>query len=360
MPHFILKSSMKMIMTSLFWGVLAAFIAVGAWYLLVARPFSSDFSLAGPSPTPTVAPLLKYSIDSLSARKPAGKNLRVDALEDEGEVVAVAEQEFIVRTFSFETDGRRVSGRLTAPSEPGAYPVIISIRGYVDREIYYPGLGTDRSANYLAQNGYITLAPDFLGYGTSDDSPIDGLEDRFATYTTVLDLIDLAPEIEASLDEVGVEGIIPDVDNIGIWAHSNGGQIALTALAATGGSYPTVLWAPVSKPFPYNILYYSDEAPDDGKALRKLVADFEDVYEADEYSFTNYLDQVNAPIQIHQGTADEAIPVPWSSLLVELLQETDVEVDYLTYPGENHNFNLGSWENVITATERFYSEHLVE
>ena len=36
-----------------------------------------------------------------------------------------------------------------------------------------------------------------------------------------------------------------------------------------------ILWAPVSKPFPYNILYYTDEAEDRGKWLRGEIAKFE-------------------------------------------------------------------------------------
>ena len=42
---------------------------------------------------------------------------------------------------------------------------------------------------YLSENGYITLAPDFLGYGGSDIESSNIFEARFQTYTTVLTLL---------------------------------------------------------------------------------------------------------------------------------------------------------------------------
>ena len=44
-------------------------------------------------------------------------------------------------------------------------PVIIQFRGYVERSIYQPGAGTKKTAEVFAKNGFISLAPDFLGYG---------------------------------------------------------------------------------------------------------------------------------------------------------------------------------------------------
>ena len=84
----------------------------------------------------------------------------------------------------------------------------------------------------------------------------DVFEERFQTYTTAMNLL-------AGIEKWERAG------KIGIWGHSNGGQIALTVLEISQKEYPTVLWAPVSKPFPYSILYYTDEAEDRGKALRK-------------------------------------------------------------------------------------------
>src|SRR5690606_5347887 len=91
-------------------------------------------------------------------------------------------------------------------------------------------------------------------------------------------------------------------DDVFIWAHSNGGQIALTTLEATGKMIPTSLWAPVTKPFPYSVLYYTDESADRGKFIRTELAKFEAIYNADQFAITDYVDRIKAPIQLHQGT----------------------------------------------------------
>ena len=50
-------------------------------------------------------------------------------------------------------------------------------------------MGTKRVGEYFAENGYITLAPDFLGYGGSDSESENIFESRFQTYTTTLTLL---------------------------------------------------------------------------------------------------------------------------------------------------------------------------
>ena len=50
-------------------------------------------------------------------------------------------------------------------------------------------MGTKKIGEYFANNGYITLAPDFLGYGGSDSESENIFESRFQTYTTVVSLI---------------------------------------------------------------------------------------------------------------------------------------------------------------------------
>lgn len=226
------------------------------------------------------------------------------------------------------------------------FPVIVQLRGYVDRSIFESGIGTQRSAEVFASNGFISLAPDFLGYGESSMPSNDIFEERFQTYTVALTLL-------ASV------GTLPQADaaRVGIWGHSNGGQIALTAAEATGEPYPISLWAPVTKPFPYSILYYTDEADDRGKFLRKKLAGFEDVYDADLYALTGYLDRIRGPLQIHQGGQDDAVPQRWSDEFAELLKEADVDVTYYTYPAADHNLTPG-WDTVVSRDIEFFRKNL--
>ena len=267
-------------------------------------------------------PLDKYTIENLGKREYKSQIFIDDEISPG------------VFKFHFDSDGKKVTGLAHMPKNCPC-PVIAQFRGYVERNIYQPGVGTGRTAEVFAKNGFISLALDFLGYGGSDNPSADVFEERFQTYTTALNLL---AGIE-SWDRAG---------KIGIWGHSNGGQIALTVLEISQKEYPTVLWAPVSKPFPYSILYYTDEAEDRGKALRKKLAKFEQDYDVDLYSLTNYLDRISAPLQLHQGTADDAVPQKWSDEFVKELKVKNLKlkISYYLYPGADHNL-VGAWDRVV-------------
>ena len=292
--------------------------------------------------------LLLYSYTALQKEAFSGSEIIIDK-------VIKDQEKFASNLFYFNVRGKKVSGLMNLPKKPGDYPVIIMIRGYADKDIYEPGVGTSHGGELMAENGFITLAPDFLGYGYSDKESPDVMEDRFLTYVTVLELISSTKNLNTALENIGLAARF-DKTNLGIWGHSNGGQIALSVLEISGKEYPTALWAPVSKPFPYSILYYTDDIPDHGKALRKVVADFEKDYDAEKYSLTNYLDWIRAPLQIHQGGEDEEVLQKWSDTLVETLKEKEKDVEYFVYPGEVHNFDQGNWDLVMQRTMAFYNK----
>jgi dipeptidyl aminopeptidase/acylaminoacyl peptidase len=289
-------------------------------------------------------PLEKYSILRLSGRIFTGNQI----VFDEATATTSAYNAY---TFHFTSDGKKVTGVAHIPSDASAInkkPVIVQFRGYVDREKYIPGEGTKRSAEVYATNSFISLAPDFLGYGGSEMPSTNVFEERFETYTTALNLI-------ASVNTLPMA----DTDRIGVWGHSNGGQIALTVLEILGRPIPATLWVPVSKPFPYSILYYTDDTPDHGKLLRREIANFETNYDVEQYSLTNYLDRIRGPITLHQGTADTAVPFAWSNDLVKAIEASGSgEVNYFMYPGADHNMLPNAWNTVVARDITFFGKYL--
>ena len=276
-------------------------------------------------------PLEKYTIDNLTLRGGVASDIILD------EAVATTSA-YTAYLFHYKSDNKKVTGLAHVPNGTGPHPVIVQFRGYVDRAIYTPGIGTRRSAEVFAQNGFISFAPDFLGYGGSDMPSENIFEERFQTYTVAMDLL-------ASIK----------AEHVGIWAHSNGGQIALTALIALQKPIPIALWAPQSAYFPYSILYYTDDADDKGTLLRKKLAEFESVYDADAYTMRNYLDRLQSPIQIHQGGSDEAIPKRWTDDFVEALKKSDKTVTYFTYPNADHDMRP-DWNTVVSRDVEFYTK----
>lgn len=293
-------------------------------------------------PSPTPKPLERFTFENLKNTPGQESEINLDKIISETD-------DFTAYQFSFTTDTKKMTGQLNIPktATPAAgFPIIFMNRGYVPLEIFETGVGTRNSAAVFARNGYATIAPDFLGYGGSDAPDSDSIAARLHHPLDVLNLL-------ASLKN------LPSVneDKLFMWGHSNGGQISLSILQITGRPIPTVLWAPVSKSFPYSILYYTDDSPDQGKALRRAVASFEAEYDVFNYSIDRYFDWITAPVQIHQGTADDAIPLQWTNDLVKKLKDQELEVEYFIYPGADHDLRP-DWNTAVLRSLDFYNRHL--
>jgi len=293
-------------------------------------------------------PLERYSIENLAKTNiPEGKIIIKEKIEEK--------ETFDSYIFEFQFNPnldqktiKKTSGLINIPKGKSTFPLVIMIRGYVDPKIYKTGTGSKNMSYFLAEKGFITIAPDFLGYADSDREAENIFESRFQTYTTILSLIKSVGDIEKW-----------DKKNISIWGHSNGGQIAFYTLEVLEKNIPTVLWAPVSKPFPYSILYYTDEAEDKGKFIRKELAKFEELYDVDKYSITNYFNRINSPLLIIQGTSDDAVPEKWSKELSQKLEELGKKVKYQTYTGADHNLRP-RWNEAAESTLEFFVKNLTK
>jgi len=319
----------------------------------------------------TEKPLEKYTFENLRKTEfEAGKITIGERVEEESDEFDSYIYYFEVKNLNEPEKPYRASGLMNIPTEVGEYPVIVQFRGFVPTESFTPGEGTRRSGEYFASNAFITLAPDYLGFGESDKPSEDALEERFQTYTMALSMLASVKNINKALDEFEVENNTQEREegeaeeneiesrwngeDIGIWGHSNGGHISLSALALSGVKYPTVLWNPVSKAFPYSILYYTDEYEDEGVGLRRLIADFESTYDISFYSPPNYYKWIKAPIQLHQGLTDREILPWWSEELAKRLEEEDVEVEYITYPNADHNLMPDGWNSAVVSSVEYY------
>jgi pimeloyl-ACP methyl ester carboxylesterase len=309
---------------------------------LWSRGFFAGAVIKSPLATFKPRPLDKYTIENLGRRTYVASEIKF-------EKILKYNPNSTVWQFFYQSDGRRISGAATLPSGvattsalTSSMKIIVMIHGFVEEKTYYSGFGTDHVASELAKKGFITLAPDLLGLGESDKGPADSFEDRFQTYTTVLNLL--------SSVETACQGC-----KVGLWGHSNGGQIILSVLTISEKPYVTALWNPVSRFFPFNILFYIDYFDDKGRWLRRALSDFEETYDVDLYSFTNYLSRIKAPILLQQGEADQQVPKRWSDEIVVSLKKeaTESAVIYKTYAGADHNMTPG-WDHAVVDLTQYY------
>jgi uncharacterized protein len=325
-------------------GGILLFLSGGFFGWLITGNQLAKQGIIAPTTSPTPKPLLAFTFDALAKREYQGSQIEVgEVLNDEGEG-------YVANLFSFYSDGKKVTGQANFPltEKSNRLPVIVLLRGWANQETYRTGMGTEKAAAVLAQNGYITLAPDFLGYGGSDRPENDVWWERFNNPAIVLNLL-------ASIKT------LPQANpgKVGLWAHSNGGQIALSVLAISQKEIPATLWAPVTKPFPYSVLYFTDTFEDEGQALRAQICRLEKDYDVAQFSLTNYLDQIKAPLQIHQGTADKSVPIGWSDEFSQKLDELEIVHNYFRHPGADHNM-VGSWNEVVEKDLEFFTEELAK
>jgi alpha-beta hydrolase superfamily lysophospholipase len=296
--------------------------------------------------------MAKYDFDSLRKRGGVAGEIRflgkIKEVETRRQAVKTASSgglaDFKTEKFKFKSEEKWISGMANIPEvDPGVrLPVIIMIRGYADKPGYYCGSGSWKMADKLAENGFVTFSIDFLGFGESDQESLDMLEARFEKVIGVLDLIETVKNLE-----------YVDKDKMGIWAHSNGGQIAISVLEISGSRMPTVLWAPMTNPFPQSVLDTASDLDDGGRLVIKAIEDFGKSYDVRRYSIENYYQWIDSPVQIHQGTADEWCKVEWQETVVSRLKEEGNEAELIVYKGDDHNLKK-NWEVAAERTRNYF------
>ena len=160
------------------------------WYLnVILRRENKTQSI----PSPIIPkPLEKYSVENLSTHDFTKNAIKLErVLEDN--------PSYTSNLFSFEFNPsldpkvtKKTTGQINMPKtslDNEKFPLVVMFRGYVDATIYQTGIGTKKAAEYFAENGFITIAPDFLGYGESDPEAENIFETRFQTYVTSLSLL---------------------------------------------------------------------------------------------------------------------------------------------------------------------------
>ncbi len=334
-----------------------------------------------PKPSPDL-PLLKYRIETMHESSYSASNITVEKMIKD-------EPTYTSYLFSFETTQKKMTGLLNIPKSKTAsassFPVLVMVRGYIPPATYQSGAGTKSAAEFFAAHGYVTVAPDFLGFGGSDPESSDIWEARFQKPIQVAELIktvQMQPEISIPADILKSAPTLTAATqlqntHVGMWAHSNGGQIALTTLEILNQPIPTTLWAPVTAPFPYSVLYFSDEEADEGKASREWINEFDQKYDALEFSLSQHLNLLTGPLQLHQGVADEAIHYIWSDEFVDKIKAENtrrkplaatasaevaeglkpIEITYYKYPNSNHNMQP-DWSTIIQRDEVFFDKSL--
>jgi dipeptidyl aminopeptidase/acylaminoacyl peptidase len=314
-------------------------VAVG-WYIRVNTPSLPSLL----NPTPQVKPLPIY-IESLKDRKYPGSPLRIEETLGAGGNY----RRYIA---SYLSDGYRIYGLLTVPDakQPeGGFPVILFLHGYIRPDAYETTADYVASQDALARAGFITYKPDFRGHGKSEGIATSA---HFSE-VYVVDTLNALSSLRTRTDV--------NPARIGVWGHSNGGEIGLRSMVVSKDIRSGVFWAGVVGSFKDMLETYNDRIP-----FMKRTPELVEKYGMpstnpefwDRLDPYNYLSSISGPLQLHHGTSDPQVPHELSIHLKTELEDIGRQVEYYEYEGADHNFSGTYFQTAMDRTVRFFEKTL--
>ena len=331
-----------------------------------------------PAPTPTIEQLIfPYTIRGLRLHEYQAGEIEIREMLKETD-------KYTSYLIEYPSDKLTITGIMQIPKGEGPFPVILMNHGFFARGVFSSGDGTDRSSEFLAEHGYLTIASDYRTWGESDLAP------SFFYSGLVIDVINLLNAVP-SLPEA-------DPSRIGMWGHSMGGGVTMKVLTVIGGSNMSIATnaQDYSTAVRAAVLYSSVSADHADIIARWGNGCFGDIAEGeqvigcnsadvvpldvplnlqDAYRFAASdadtlkrispiynLDAVTAPIQIHYGTEDgrtlAGTPPQWSVKLTQALRDAGKYAEMYEYAGQGHSFIGQPWFDFMIRVLRFFDQHL--
>jgi len=317
---------------------------------LTTTPTATSTSTITPTPTATLHPM---SIPALRVLAYPGSEI---IIEDTLEPGANYNRYYV----SYLSEGLRQYGLLTIPygeTPATGWPAIVFNHGYIPPDEYRTTERYIAYVDWLARSGYIVFRIDYRGNDQSEGVARGAYGDRGYT-VDVLNAV-------AALQQ------FPPADNnrIGMWGHSMGGYLTLRAMVLSEEIKAGVIWAGVVASYPDLLTRWrrgsSSGVTPTPSAARRWRLDWYGRYGTpeenpefwDTLSSNSYLDDISGPVQLHHGTADESVPLEFSEILYQELQEAGKTAELYIYEGDNHNIS-NSFAQAMRRTIEFYDRYL--
>jgi dipeptidyl aminopeptidase/acylaminoacyl peptidase len=324
----------------------AIFIFVSAIFLARQAPPNIDPEVksektiqTSPSPDPEA----KYSIRSLKERSYGEGEIQL-------EKVLTEKDNFVSYLISYKSDGLKIYGQLNIPKSQKPYPIVILAHGYYNPATFTTGTGTNREAEYFAKEGFLTIAPDFRGFGQSEDQ-LD--ESHLFRIDYTIDLLNLI----ASMKKTDWDFL--DKEKIAIWGHSMGGGLAERVAIVSEDIRAFSIFGPVESDAWDDFSRFSRNYP---QIRQEVIEKFGDKEKSVDFwqkvSPISYVKEITAVFQIHHGTNDQTIPISASEKFHQALLSAGKKSEFFRYEGADHIFSGAAWEEAMEKTTNFFNTYL--
>jgi dipeptidyl aminopeptidase/acylaminoacyl peptidase len=293
-----------------------------------------------PLPTPTLAPYEEYTIAYLGRRSYGGGKIEV--------VQKLAESDaFTSYSIRYPSDGLNIYGFMNIPKGNGPFPVIISVHGYAPYGKYDPFNPSQDFADFFAENQFIVIHP-----GLRNQPPSDNGDNLLRVGMTV-DVMNLIALVKTKND-LPVELASANLDLMGLWGMSMGGEIALRVLTLSPDIKAAVLYSP-----------FSGNEERNSRQLYEVLRDEQFQKDAqvplellDRISPMYYYHQIKSAVQLNHGTKDTTAPISWAVETCDFLESAGVSVQCIYYEKAGHVFSGDNARNLRENALEFYQTHL--
>ena len=240
-----------------------------------------------------------------------------------------------------------ISGVMNVPKgvpPQSGFPVLILNHGLIPPSIYTTGRGSKREQDFFASHGYVTIHADYRGLASSSPD-IAAHHDFYVGYSQ---------DVMALLDAIERNPLpFMDTTRIGMWGHSMGGGITSRVMVLRPEVKAFVLFAPISTDVEDN--FYELSAEEIQWLHDTYGARGDPIYR--NMSPIEYFGDVAAPVQIHVGTADTAVPPLFSENIYQALKREGKSVEYFIYPGQKHEF-INDWPLAAARALQFFDHYV--
>ncbi len=181
----------------------------------------------------------------------------------------------------------------------------------------------------LAELGFIVVCIDGIGTPERSKAFHEGFYANDAADNTL-------PDQVAGIKELAAKNSFIDVERVGIWGHSGGGNATATAMLR----YPDFFKVGIAESGNHDQREYEDDWAEKWSGLEVVKGDGTSNY--DSQANQNYAKNLKGHLLLAHGTMDDNVPLNNTLLLVDALEKANKDFDLVLYPNAHHGYGEAS------------------